>query len=108
LHISKNLNLIKKIVIVTSYDYWRAGILNETNIDGISVGDCSVMLSVTETIATHIRAFKIGAPDKFIIAVMPFLLSTRKGIESAMNSVEKLIRETSQHDKSLNSRLLIN
>jgi 3-methyl-2-oxobutanoate hydroxymethyltransferase len=90
----------KKIVIVTSYDYWSAKILNETAINAILVGDCSAMVmhgysntlnSDIDTISTHVRAVKTGAPDKFIVASMPFL-STRKGFEHSMNCVETLIK----------------
>jgi len=57
----------KKIVVVTSYDYWSAKILNETDVDGILIGDCSSMVmhghentlnSDVETIAMHTRAVK--------------------------------------------------
>ena len=34
----------KKLVVVTSYDYWSAKVLNTTDIDGILVGDCSAMV----------------------------------------------------------------
>ena len=66
-----------KIVVVTSYDYWSAKILNETDVSGILIGDCSSMVmhghentlsSDVETIAMHIRAVKKGAKDKFLIA----------------------------------------
>ena len=34
----------KKIVVVTSYEYWSAKILNETDVDGILIGDYSSMV----------------------------------------------------------------
>jgi len=57
----------KKIVVVTSYDYWSAKILNETDVSGILIGDCSSMVmhghgdtlsSDVETIAMHTRAVR--------------------------------------------------
>ena len=90
----------KKIVVVTSYDYWSAKILNETDVDGILIGDCSSMVmhghentlnSDVETIAMHTRAVKKGAKDKFLIAAMPFM-SNLKGMKETMDNVEILIK----------------
>ncbi len=89
-----------KIVIVTSYDYWSAKILNETNISGILIGDCSSMVmhgyentlsSDVDTIAMHVRSVKKGAKDKFLIAAMPFM-SNRKNMIETMGNVEILMR----------------
>lgn len=90
----------KKIVVVTSYDYWSAKILSETEVDGILVGDCSSMVmhgfdttlnSDVETIAMHLRAVVKGANNKFIIAALPFM-ANRKGLEKAMDNVEILMK----------------
>jgi len=90
----------KKIVIVTSYDYWSAKILSDTNVDGILIGDCSSMVmhghedtlnSDIETIAMHTRAVRKGAKGKFLIAAMPFM-SNRKGMKETMDNVETLIK----------------
>lgn len=90
----------KKIVVVTSYDYWSAKILNETNVDGILIGDCSSMVmhgfedtlnADVEMIAMHTKAVRKGAKDKFLIAAMPFM-SNRKGLKEAMDNVETLVR----------------
>ncbi len=63
----------KKIVVVTSHEYWSAKILNDTDVNGILIGDCSSMVmhghedtlnSCVETIALHTRAVKKGAKDK--------------------------------------------
>ena len=90
----------KKIVVVTSYEYWSAKILNETDINGILIGDDSAMVihghedtmnSDVETIAMHTKAVKKGAKDKFLIAAMPFM-SNRKGFKEAMDNVEMLIK----------------
>jgi 3-methyl-2-oxobutanoate hydroxymethyltransferase len=89
-----------KIVVVTSYDYWSAKILNETNVNGILIGDCSSMVmhghdntlsSDIETIAMHTRAVKKGAKDKFLIAAMPFM-SNRKNMVETMDNVEILMK----------------
>ena len=90
----------KKIVVVTSYEYWSAKILNETDVDGILIGDDSSMVihghentmnSNVETIAMHTRAVRKGAKDKFLIAAMPFM-SNRKGFKEAMENVEILMK----------------
>jgi 3-methyl-2-oxobutanoate hydroxymethyltransferase len=89
-----------KIVVVTSYDYWSAKILNGTDINGILIGDCSSMVmhghentlsSDVDIIAMHTRAVKKGAKDKFLIAAMPFM-SNRKNLIETMNNVEILIK----------------
>ena len=67
-----------KIVVVTSHEYWSAKILNDTDINGILIGDDLNMVvhghedtlsCDVETIAMHTRAVKKGAKDKFLIAV---------------------------------------
>ncbi len=90
----------KKLVVVTAYDYWTARLLRDTKVDGILIGDCAAMVvhgkqntvdCDINTIAMHTRAVVRGAPEKFIIAAMPFL-STRKGFEAAMDNVEILMK----------------
>jgi 3-methyl-2-oxobutanoate hydroxymethyltransferase len=73
-----------KIVVVTSHEYWSAKILNDTDINGILIGD-------VETIAMHTRAVKKGAKDKFLIAGMPFM-ANRKGLKDSLDNVEILIK----------------
>ena len=90
----------KKIVVVTSYEYWSAKILNDTDINGILIGDDlsmvihgneNTMNCDVETIAMHTRAVKKGAKDKFLIAALPFM-SNRKGMKDSMDNVEILIK----------------
>lgn len=90
----------KKLVVVTAYDYWSARIINDTDIDAILIGDCSSMVMHgnkntlncnVEQIVTHVKAVKKGAPDKMLIAAMPFM-SNRKGAKNAMDNVETLIK----------------
>ena len=90
----------KKLVVVTAYDYWSARILNDTDVNAILIGDCSSMVMHgntntlncnVEQISTHVSAVKKGAPDKMLVAAMPFM-SNRKGLKNAMDNVEKLVR----------------
>lgn len=90
----------KKISMVTSYDYWSAQLLNETEINCLLVGDSltqvmhgypSTVFADTDLMALHTKAVSRGAPNKFIVADMPFL-SVRKGLTSAMESVDKLMK----------------
>lgn len=71
----------EKISVVTCYDFSFARILNETEIDSILVGDSLGMvfqgntstLPVTlEEMIYHTKAVRRGAPDKFLIADLPF------------------------------------
>jgi 3-methyl-2-oxobutanoate hydroxymethyltransferase len=89
----------QKISMITSYDYWTAKIINETDIDCILVGDSAAMVmhghettipATVDMIATHTAAVVRGAPTKFVIADMPFL-SFRKGLETAMQAVERFM-----------------
>jgi 3-methyl-2-oxobutanoate hydroxymethyltransferase len=88
------------IVMVTCYDYTMASIIAESPVDMVLVGDSAAMvvhghdttlpISVEE-MAVHVRAVRRGAPDKFIVADLPFM-SCRKGLEPAMTAVEKLMK----------------
>lgn len=90
----------QKISMVTCYDHWSAKILNETKLDCILVGDSLAVVmhgfdsTVHATIGMmelHVAAVARGAPDKFIIADMPFL-SCSKGLETAMDAVQSLMQ----------------
>lgn len=90
----------KKISMVTCYDYSFAKIVNETNIDCILVGDSLAQImhghsttlnATTSLMALHTAAVAKGAPNKFIVADMPFL-ATRKGLKNTMDQVEKLMQ----------------
>lgn len=90
----------ERVVMVTCYDYTMACLVADSDIDMILVGDSAAMvmhgedttlpISVAE-MAIHVRAVKRGAPDKFIVADLPFL-SYRKGLEAAMEAVEALMK----------------
>jgi len=89
-----------KISMVTAYDFSSAHIVNATEVDSILVGDSCAMVmhghattlpATVPMMALHVAAVARGAPDKFIIADMPFL-SFRKGLAAAMNTVARLMR----------------
>ncbi len=90
----------QQISMVTCYDNWSARILNESNIDCLLVGDSlavvmhgfdSTVHATIEMMKLHVAAVVRGAPDKFVIADMPFL-SCSKGLESAMEAVQSLMQ----------------
>ncbi len=96
----KRKNEGKKISIITCYDFWSAQILNDTKVDALLVGDSLAMVmyghentlhATVPMMASHVAAVRRGAPNKFIIADLPFL-SFRKGIAPAMEAVEALTR----------------
>jgi len=88
------------IVMVTCYDYTMARICAESEVDMLLVGDSAAMvmhghantlpIGVNE-MATHVAAVKRGAPDKFIVADLPFL-AVRKGLPAAMEAVEAVMK----------------
>ncbi len=90
----------KKISMLTCYDYTSAKIINQSNVDMILVGDSAAMVMHghnstlpidVDTMAQHAEAVVRGAPDKFIVADLPFM-SYRKSLTSNMNAIEKLMK----------------
>lgn len=90
----------RKIVMVTAYDAWTARLLNDSPVDALLVGDSVMMVvhgerdtlgATTELMALHTRAVAKGAPDKFIVADMPFL-AARKGNAFALDCAAALLR----------------
>ena len=90
----------RRISMVTCYDYWSAQVLGRTDIDCLLVGDSldivmhgydSTVYADVHLMALHTRAVALGAPEKFIIADMPFL-SVRKGVGPAMDAVQALMQ----------------
>ncbi len=90
----------RRLSMVTCYDYTFARLLSRSTVDGILVGDSAGMvihghpttLSVTlDLMRIHTEAVARGAPEKFIVADMPFL-SFRKGLDSAMDAASVLMR----------------
>lgn len=90
----------RKIVVVTAYDAWSARLLADAPVDCLLIGD-SVMMTLygdrdtlgatTEIMATHTRLVARQAPDKLIVADMPFL-SVRKGNAYALDCAAALLR----------------
>lgn len=94
----------QKLSMVTCYDHWSAKIINETEVDCILVGDSlavvmhgfdSTVHATIEMMEMHVAAVARGAPDKFIVADMPFL-SCSKGIGVAMDAVQRLMQAGAQ------------
>jgi len=94
----------RRMSMVTCYDYTFARILNQSPVDMLLVGDsCGMTMHgfkdtlpvTTELMAYHVAAVARGAPDKFVIADLPFL-SFRKGHTENMNAVEKLMHAGGQ------------
>ena len=89
-----------RLSMVTCYDAWSASILNSTDVDCLLVGDSlavvmhgfdSTIHATMEMMELHVAAVSRGAPEKFIVADMPFL-SCSKGLKVAMDSVQRLIQ----------------
>ena len=89
----------RKISMVTCYDYSSARAVADSNIDCILVGDSLAMTmhgypttlsATTAMMALHTAAVAKGAPEKFIVADLPFL-SYRKGLKDAMDAVHELM-----------------
>lgn len=100
LDFQKKKNSKQKITMVTCYDFAFAKIISDSDIDSILVGDSvaqvihghsTTLNASTEMMALHTQAVAKGAPNKFIVADMPFL-STRKGLRNTMDQVEKLMK----------------
>jgi 3-methyl-2-oxobutanoate hydroxymethyltransferase len=89
----------RPISMVTCYDWTSARIVNSSQVDCVLVGDSLAMTmhghsttlpATLEMMALHTAAVARGAPDKFIVADLPFL-SYRKGLEPAMTAVQALM-----------------
>lgn len=89
----------RPIVMVTAYDTWSARLLATAPIDCLLVGDSAMMVmhgardtlgATVDLMTMHTRAVARGAPEKFIVADMPFL-SIRQGAAHALESAAKLL-----------------
>ena len=89
----------QKISMITCYDYSFARILNASTIDVLLVGDSlaeviyghpNTCYATVSMMNLHTSAVSRGAPNKFIVADMPFL-STRKGKKYAIETAGNLI-----------------
>lgn len=95
---SKNKN--KKVLMITCYDYTAAKIIEETDIDGVLVGDSVAMVmhgynstinATLEMMVMHTEAVARGMTTKFIVADLPFL-SYRQSLKNTMKAVKKLMQ----------------
>ena len=103
-HFRKMKSKAEKISMVTCYDYTSAKIVNNSQIDAILVGDSAAMVmhgfsttvnASVEMLRSHVSAVHRGAPDKFIIADIPFL-AHRKGLPALMETVDILMKAGAQ------------
>jgi len=94
----------RKISIATCYDYTFARLLSETPVDAILVGDSAAMVihghpstlyATAEMMRVHTEAVTRGAPEKFVIADMPFL-TFRKGVPAALDTAQLLMTAGAQ------------
>lgn len=91
----------KLLSMLTCYDFQTAQLLNETELDLILVGDSlgNVILGLPTTIPVSIeemcifsKAVKRGAPEKFVVADLPFGEAASMSI--AIKSATKLFKES--------------
>lgn len=90
----------RKIVVVTAYDAWSARLLADSDVDAFLVGDSAMMVmhgerdtlgATVELMALHTRAVARGAPEKLIVADLPFL-AARKRATYALDAAAQLMR----------------
>lgn len=91
----------QKLQVLTCYDFQTAGLLNETDIDMILVGDSvgNVILGYETTVEVTLtemeifgKAVRRGAPDKFLIVDLPF--GSYSTITQGIHSATKLFQNT--------------
>jgi 3-methyl-2-oxobutanoate hydroxymethyltransferase len=94
----------RRISMVTCYDYWSARIIAATDVDVILVGDSAAMVmhghettipADLDMMCLHTAAVRRGAPEKLLVADMPFL-AHRRGLAETMTAVERLVRAGAQ------------
>ncbi|TGN20894.1 3-methyl-2-oxobutanoate hydroxymethyltransferase [Leptospira idonii] len=90
------------ISVITCYDYTFARLFAKTDVHSILVGDSmgnviqghgSTIPVTLEDIIYHTKAVCKGAPEKTVIADMPFL-SYQTSIEEGIRSAGKIMKET--------------
>ena len=91
----------QKLQVLTCYDYQTAGLLNETDIDMILVGDSvgNVILGYETTVEVTLtemeifgKAVRRGAPEKFLIVDLPF--GSYSTVTQGIHSATKLFQNT--------------
>ena len=85
----------EKIAMLTAYDYSTAQVLEQSDIDGILVGDSLAMVALgyentynitIDEMLVFVKAVSRGAKNSFIIGDMPFMsynLTVEQGLENA-------------------------
>lgn len=90
----------RKLVVVTAYDASSARLVSNLPVDALLVGDSVMMVvhgerdtlgATTELMALHTKAVTRGAPDKFIVADLPFM-TARLGKTRALEAAAQLLR----------------
>lgn len=90
----------QKISLVTCYDSTSAKIVAGTNIDAILVGDSVAMTmygyndtlnATTAMLEAHVASVRRGAPEKLIVADLPFL-AHRGSLDATLESVARVMR----------------
>jgi 3-methyl-2-oxobutanoate hydroxymethyltransferase len=99
----------RKLSMVTAYDYTMAKIIDETEINGILVGDSLGMvtlgydstLAVTvEDMIHHGKAVMRGVKETLVVIDMPFM-SYHNTLEEAVANAGRIIKETGAHSVKL-------
>jgi 3-methyl-2-oxobutanoate hydroxymethyltransferase len=90
----------EKLSMVTCYDSWSAKLIAKTPIDIVLVGDSAAMVmhgysetlpATNEMMRDHVAAVRRGAPEKFIVADMPFL-SFRGSLDKSVEAVRMFMQ----------------
>ncbi|MDZ4728039.1 MAG: 3-methyl-2-oxobutanoate hydroxymethyltransferase [Leptospira sp.] len=90
------------ISVITCYDYSFARLFAQTEVDSILIGDSmgnviqghgSTIPVTVEDIIYHTKAVCKGAPEKTVIADMPFL-SYQTSIEEGIRNAGRIMKET--------------
>lgn len=91
---------VRKICVVTAYDYFSAQLAEKAGVDAVLIGDSAsmVMLGYKDTIPisldemlTFCKAVSNGAPRSFLLADMPFL-SYQVSVDSAIINAGKFLQ----------------
>lgn len=91
----------RTLQMLTCYDYQMAQLYNETELDLVLIGDSvgNVVLGMDHTIKVSLdmmtifsKAVKKGAPDKFVVADLPF--GTYATVESGLENGIKLFQQS--------------
>lgn len=89
----------QRLTMLAAYDALMARLLARSEVDAILVGDSVAMVvhgfpttihATVEMMAAHTAAVRRGAPEKFIVADMPFL-SVRRGRDHAVAAAGTLL-----------------